>query len=217
MSFYDRYERVCRLRGLEPCSQHAAELFGITKGTISAWKRNSSAPKGETIILIANGLGVSADYLLERKLPMTLEESARRALEAAFVRINVYGTIPAGIPMEAIEGIIDTEDIPAKWLEGGREYFALRVQGDSMYPQYLDGDTVIFRRTNVWETGDDCVVYIGDGEATLKRVFKQADGSIEIRPLNPHYPPRVFTRDQMQAERVSIGGVAVELRRRCGS
>lgn len=51
------------------------------------------------------------------------------------VRINVYGSVPAGIPQEAIEDVVGFEDIPKEWTTGGREYFALRVKGASMEPK----------------------------------------------------------------------------------
>ena len=210
MSFYERYAFLCRQKGIDPCSQATADMLGVTKGTISAWKRNDNAPKGGTVSAIADALGVSADYLLGRRE----EQAEKRYGESGFARINVYGTIPAGIPMNAVEDIIDTEDIPLDWLEGGREYFALRVKGDSMYPVYLDGDTVIFRKATTCRSGDDCVVYIGESDATLKRVKLNDDGSIELRPINPNYPPRIFTSDEVKAGAVTIGGIAVELRRK---
>lgn len=66
MNFFDRYEQVCRERGLEPCAQSTAELFGSTKSTISAWRTKNTYPKGETVAAIADALDVSADYLLCR-------------------------------------------------------------------------------------------------------------------------------------------------------
>lgn len=210
MSFYERYVFLCRQKGIDPCSQATADMLGVTKGTISAWKRNDNAPNGGTVSAIADAFGVTADYLLGR----SEEQSETRCAGRGFARINVYGTIPAGIPMNVIEDIIDTEDIPSDWLEGGREYFALRVRGDSMYPVYLDGDTVIFRKETTCKSGDDCVVYIGDADATLKRVRLNDDGSIELRPINPNYPPRIFTSEEVANGAVAIGGIAVELRRK---
>ena len=210
MGFYERYEKICVLRGLQPCSRRAAELFNVTRATISAWKRNANAPKGETVALIAEKLGVSCDYLLGRAMP------AQGRGSGGFITVNVYGAIPAGIPMEAIEDITGTEDISLDDIDADKEYFALRVRGDSMYPEYLDGDTVIFRRESVCESGDDCIVYVGSDEATLKRVRLFDDGSLEIRPINPNYAPRRFTPEEVRALPVSIGGVAIELRRFLG-
>lgn len=66
MDFYTRYARICSERGVDPCSQKAAELFGVTRATISTWNKKGSAPKGETVKVIADALEVSADYLLGR-------------------------------------------------------------------------------------------------------------------------------------------------------
>lgn len=187
-----------------------AEKISVHQTLISQIERGTVVPSGATIIDLADFFGVSADYILGRDdnniNPASLDKSV--------VDINVYGTIPAGVPIEAIEDIIDTEQIPSSWLSGGREYFALIVRGDSMYPVYLDGDTVIVRKENTCKTGDDCVVYINGYDATLKRVKLYDDGSIEICPINTNYAPRRYSREEAAALPVQIGGVVVELRRR---
>ena len=66
MKFYDRYASICEEQGIEPCSQKAAEMFNVTRSTISQWNSRDKAPKGETVRLIADELGISADYLLGR-------------------------------------------------------------------------------------------------------------------------------------------------------
>ena len=66
MSFYDRYAAIAEKRGLEPCSQKAASLFGSTKATISKWNTKDITPLGSTVAAIADALEVSTDYLLGR-------------------------------------------------------------------------------------------------------------------------------------------------------
>ena len=66
MSFFERYAATCAEHGIEPCSQKAADLFGISRSTISSWNTKKTFPKGETVAAIADALGVSADYLLGR-------------------------------------------------------------------------------------------------------------------------------------------------------
>lgn len=66
MSFFERYATTCSEHGIEPCSQKAADLFGISRSTISSWNTKNTFPKGETVAAIADALGVSADYLLGR-------------------------------------------------------------------------------------------------------------------------------------------------------
>ena len=138
----------------------------------------------------------------------------RAALTSPHEKIPVLGSIPAGIPIEAVEEILDWEEIPPEWVTGGRQYFGLKVKGDSMWPKYLDGDTVILLKESSCDSGDDCAVLVNGDSATLKQVFMHDDGSMEIRPLNPSYPPRTFSPSEIQSLPVAIAGVVVELRRK---
>ncbi len=204
----NRIKELRKARGLSQAE--LAEKINVHQTLISQLERGTVVPSGATLIDLANCLHVSTDYLLGRDDANVAPVS----LDRIVVDINVYGTIPAGIPIAAIEDVIGSEQIPASWLSGGREYFALIVRGDSMYPVYLDGDTVIVRKESTCQTGDDCVVYVNGYDATLKRVKLHDDGSIEICPLNPNYAPRRYSREEAAALPVQIGGVVVELRRR---
>lgn len=127
--------------------------------------------------------------------------------------VFVYGTIPAGIPMECIEDIIDTEEISADMLKGGKQYFGLKVKGDSMEPDYLDGDIIIFQKQDDCENGDDCVVMVNGNDGTFKRVFKNENGII-LQPLNNKYQPMIYSNEQIENLPVRILGVFEELRRK---
>ncbi len=127
--------------------------------------------------------------------------------------VFVYGTIPAGIPMECIEDIMDTEEISADMLRGGKQYFGLRVKGNSMEPEYLDGDTLILEKVDDCESGDDCVVMVNGNDGTFKRVFKNENGII-LQPLNPSYSPMVYTNEQIETLPIKILGIVVEFRRK---
>ena len=65
MSFYDRYVDCCKSDGIEPASQYAADLWNVTRATVSAWKKNGNAPRGDIVARISAYFNVSADYLLE--------------------------------------------------------------------------------------------------------------------------------------------------------
>lgn len=133
---------------------------------------------------------------------------------SAVVSIPIFGSVPAGVPFEAIADIVDTEEIPASWCNGGKEFFGLRVKGDSMYPKYLDGDTIIVRKQETCESGCDCVVYVNGYEATLKQVKLGSDGSLTLLPQNTNYAPVTYTAQQVAALPIKIAGVVVELRRK---
>lgn len=156
------------------------------------------------------------DYidLYEKAGYIDLAQDEKNALSnSSTAVVLVYGTIPAGIPMECIEDVLDTEEIPASMLKGGKQYFGLKVKGNSMFPTYLDGDTVIFEKVDDCESGQDCVVMVNGNDGTFKRVLKNENGII-LQPLNSEYEPLVFTNEQINNLPVKIIGIAKEIRRK---
>nr|DAK55336.1 MAG TPA: SOS-response transcriptional repressors (RecA-mediated autopeptidases) [Caudoviricetes sp.] len=127
-------------------------------------------------------------------------------------RIKVYGSVPAGIPIEAVEDIVDWEDVPQEWIDRGDRYIGLKVKGDSMYPKYIEDDTVIVKLQPDCECGQDAVVYVNGYEATLKKVVKQQDG-IMLQPLNPEYTPKFYPYGPEEPE-INVLGIVVEIRRK---
>lgn len=200
----NRIKVARQMRGMR--QQDLAKQIGVTQGTLSHWETGLNEPDMASIRKICAALNVSSEYLLG------LAKVSESASEA--VTIPVLGAVPAGIPLEAIEDVLDWEEIPAAMCSGGREYFALRVTGDSMWPDYLEGDVVIVRKSPICESGDVCVVYVNGYDATLKQVKIQENGSLTIIPKNQQYAPRTFSPQEVRELPVSIAGVVVELRRK---
>lgn len=142
-----------------------------------------------------------------------LAEYERKQSNTSSAVVFIYGTIPAGIPMECIEDIIDTEEISSDMLKGGKQYFGLKIKGDSMFPDYLDGDTIILEKVDNCESGDDCVVMVNGNDGTFKRIFKNETGII-LQPLNNSYQPMIYTNEQIESLPVRVIGKVVELRRK---
>ena len=178
--------------------------IGLSESTISLYESGKRQPDPSTIRNLASFFGVSADYILG------IPESN---VSANAIRVPVLGTIPAGIPLEAIEDVIDQEEIPADMARGGKEYIGLKVSGDSMSPVYLDGDVLILRVQDACDSGQDCAVMVNGEDATFKRVYLHGDG-ITLQPLNPAYTPIHYTADEVNTLPVRILGVVVELRRK---
>lgn len=129
-----------------------------------------------------------------------------------YKRIPVLGRIPAGVPIELIEDILDYEDISEDMLKGGKEYFALKVKGNSMEPKYLDNDTIIILKQNNCESGQDCIVMVNGDDGTFKRVFK-SDSGVTLQPLNNEYMPMFYSNEDVLNKPVKILGVVKEIRR----
>lgn len=101
------------------------------------------------------------------------EKLSKKSNNFSSALVLIYGTIPAGIPMECIEDIIDTEEISSDMLKGGKQYFGLKIKGDSMYPEYLDGDTIILEKVDDCENGQDCVVMVNGDDRYIQKSFQK--------------------------------------------
>ena len=127
------------------------------------------------------------------------------------VKIPVLGSIIAGIPVDAIQDIIDWEEIPREMATTG-EFFGLKVKGHSMEPRILEGDVFIVKRQADVESGKVAVVLINGNEAMLKRVKKQENGITLIANNISVYAPHFYTNDEIEKLPVHILGEVVELR-----
>ena len=128
-------------------------------------------------------------------------------------KIPVLGSIPAGVPIELIQDIIDYEDISEEMLKGGKEYFALKVKGTSMWPKYLDGDTIIVLKQNDCESGQDAIVMVNGDDGTFKRVIKK-DTGITLEPINQQeYNSVSYSNEDIEKLPVKILGIVKEIRR----
>ena len=179
-----------------------AKILNVAKSTVSMYERNQREPGADILKKYAQTFDVTLDYILGNERPVEGQD---------YITINVYGSIPAGIPIEAIEEITDTEDLSLKEYDKNKTYLGLKVDGDSMYPKYLDGDTVIIEKTPDCETGTDAAVYVNGYEATLKTVIKNENGTITLRPINPTYSPTTYGEGD---DPVRILGVVKEIRRK---
>src|SRR6266478_5284085 len=124
-------------------------------------------------------------------------------------RIPLLGMIAAGSPLPAFQ-VLESIDVPGgSWQH--REVFALRVRGSSMVEDgILDGDyLVVAPRTDIRD-GQTVVAEI-DGHATVKRFYRQRDGTIRLQPANDRLLPLV-----VGGERVHVRGVVVGVLRKHG-
>lgn len=201
---------------------------GIDKALISNYLSGKYKAKQDKLHKLAIALDVSEGWLMgydvdmDRDwLPDNLEDLSDIKIDNAryietttkTVKIPLLGKVPAGIPIEAIEEILGYEEIPASMLSGGENYFALKVNGDSMFPDYRTGDVIIVRQQSDCNSGDDCIVMVNGDDATFKRVVKQ-EKSIILKPLNNEYEPYYFNEYEIMTKPVKIIGVAIEVRRK---
>ncbi|MBQ7308010.1 MAG: helix-turn-helix domain-containing protein [Clostridia bacterium] len=176
--------------------------LGVNQATISKWESDVSFPDYSTLIKIAKYYKVSIDYLLN--------DNNNENQHQGGIKIPVLGVIPAGIPIEAIEDIIDYEDISYALSKTGN-FFALKVKGDSMSPQIEEDDILIIKQQEDAQSGEVCVIMLGN-DATVKRIKKDVNG-IWLIPNNPSHQPMFFNNSEISSLPLKILGKAVEARR----
>ena len=177
-----------------------AEMLDVSIAAVSQWERNIVKPTAENLQVMSQILNMSIDCLLGAS-------EKRNGF-----RIPVLGRVAAGIPIEAIEDIIDYEEIDKTTAKNG-EYFALKIKGDSMEPSISDGDVVIVRKQDTIDSGKIAIVIVNGNDATCKRFVQHQDG-ISLIPLNPAYPPKFYTRSEVEGMPIRVIGRVVECRKK---
>ena len=116
--------------------------------------------------------------------------------------LPLLGKIAAGCPIEAIAGQ-ERIDLGGFFMGDGR--YVLRVQGDSMMDDgILDGDMVVVKAAETASDGEIVVALVDQQEATLKRIYRNSDGTVTLQPANSTMAPMRY-----QGERVAVQGVVV--------
>lgn len=200
--------RVKELRKQKHITQEElGKVLDIQKAAISKYENGRAEPSTEVLKKMSAYFGVSIDYLLGNSPAKLSAQKLGRG-----VRIPVLGRVVAGIPIEAVEEILDYEEITPELAATG-EFFALQVKGDSMLPKLEEGDVVIVKKQEDVETGDIAIVLVNGDEATIKQV-KKVNGGIMLYGFNPDvYEPHFYSNQQIEELPVRILGKVIESRR----
>lgn len=177
---------------------------GVGKSTVRKWENGMIANmKRDKILKVAEALNTTPAYLIGW-------DEAKEEPKKKGVKIPVLGRVAAGVPIEMIEDVLDYEEITEDMAKHG-EYFALKIQGDSMTPRIWNNDVVIVRQQDDAENGDIVIAAINGDDAVCKRLQKYNDG-IALISLNPVYDPIYLKKDEIDEKPVRILGKVVELR-----
>lgn len=195
------YENIKKFRKQSGLTQdELAKLTGYTdRSSIAKIEKGEVDLPQSKIFLFASALNVTAG---------TLMGNTGISDSSSAIRIPVYGRVAAGIPMSAVENILDWEEIPASW---PGEHACLKVRGRSMEPRICEGDVIVVQVQDWAESGDIVVAMINGDEATVKKLIKQPDG-IVLQPFNPSFESMYFTNAQIETMPVQIWGKVVENR-----
>ena len=190
---------------------------GISKAYISLLEKNRHPKTGKPITPSVQCIKQVSDFdilfsKIDGNVSLKIDKNISHAVspQPRGVEINVLGRVAAGIPIEAIEDIIDTEEISSDMARTG-EFFGLKIHGDSMEPHMCEGDVVIVRRQDDAESGEVVIATVNGSDATCKRLRKYRDG-IELISNNPAYNPMFYSNEDIENKPVRIIGKVVELR-----
>ena len=115
-------------------------------------------------------------------------EEVEASVNGAGIGLPILGLIAAGSPIETITGHKETLEVPA-FMVGSKNSYVLQVKGQSMIDDGIhDGDYVVVQEKDVPSNGDTVVALVNDGEATLKRYYKEK-GHIRLQPANATMEP----------------------------
>lgn len=198
-------ERLRRVREEKDMRQnYVAICLGIKPQQLSKWEAGKTSPSRENMGKLAELYGVTMDYLMGREVILSGFPTAYPMPQQN--HLPIYGAIkcgPGGLAMEELLGYADSVKDPAT-------HFMLMCYGDSMLPDFRDGDIVTIHQQEEVESGEIAAVIVDGEEGTLKRVVIH-ENAITLVALNPAYPPRIFAGEEMN--RVHIVGKVVEMKR----
>lgn len=201
-------ERIKRKRiGMGLNVEEVAKRLGKNRATVYRYENNDIENFPTTILEpLSKILHTTPAHL------MGWEESDKpNKVKKKGVKIPVLGKVAAGIPIEAIEEIEDYEEITEEEASKG-DYFALKIQGESMEPKFSNGDVVIVRQQDDIESGEIGVIIVDGLDATVKKVIKQEEGILLVATNQAVYQPKFYGNETIRDLPVKILGKVVELR-----
>lgn len=175
--------------GISPTLEEIAAQFGVNKVTIFGHVAEMER-KG---VIRRRARGVS------RSLELVEQEDE----QGSSVSLPVLGKIAAGSPIETIE---EPEQLDfADLVPDGKDVYALEVQGESMIDDAIaNGDIVLIERRQSARDGETVVAVLPDGDATLKRFYREGN-QFRLQPANSTMSPIIV--DEVEIRGVVIGVV----------
>lgn len=194
-----------------------SEKIGLPNSTVvSILERGIGNSNITNVIKMCKALDISVDKLIDNNelvSNLSFDNADYTDLDSDVTKIPVLGTIKAGVPIEAQEEILEYIEIPKKWTLGGKNFYGLKISGDSMFPKYQENDIVIFEQNDDKEqyNNKDCAVMVNGDDATFKQVLLNDNGLL-LRPYNNAYDVLMYSNEQIENLPIRIVGIAKEKR-----
>ena len=144
---------------------------------------------------------------------INLEEQKERK-KTTYRYIDCFGNVAAGDPRCAFEVLLDTFKINSDLLSNSKEYFILKISGDSMNEIFDDGEYVLIEKTSAIYD-NDLVIAIIEGEATCKKI-RFYDDEVNLIPMstNPNHKTQIYTSKEVKICGKVVGKLSDYLEKR---
>ncbi len=179
----------------------------ISKALISGYLNGKYKAKQDKLTKIANALNVNEAWLMGYDVPIASPTSINlNKIPESNVfptidepkRVPVIGKISAGLPILAVENIIDYAYAPSSEIKNGYSYFYLTVKGDSMNQKFPEGCIILVQQQDTLEN-DEIGVFLIEEDATVKKYMNE-DGIVILYPMsnNPIHKPQTYNPKKIQ-------------------
>lgn len=212
-SFQNRLYEAMTIRNMKQVN--LVEKTNLDKTLINKYLSGKANAKQDKLTILADALNVNEIWLMGYEVPMDRNLNSLNITPMSKLnqlQIPILGKVKAGYDYLADEnkiGRLYLDYMPSD----PENYYALQVTGNSMEPLFSNGDIAIVHKQDDFESGNTCIVLINGDEATVKKVVRMEDG-IDLIAMNPYYPVRHFSNEEMTSIPVKIIGKVVEARKR---
>ena len=149
---------------------------------------------------------------LERKGYIRKSYNESRSIElvgrnngSPVVELPLLGAVAAGLPIEAV-GDNETLAVPPDMISRRRDNYVLRVEGNSMIEEQIrDGDYIVVQAQDRAEDGQMVVALVGGEAATVKKLYREANGQIRLQPANATMRPILVDAADVRVQGVVVG------------
>ncbi len=177
--------------------QQVADAIGVSKTSVIYWEKDENLPKHDSLMTLAQILGVTSDYLLSGKGSDSLDKNVANPFPIAGRLVPVISWVQAGTWTTADSVPIGTEF--KEWLppnpKCGKNGYGLIVVGESMSPDFRPSDKIYVNpdfQISDLKTGDLVIVSCdGETEATFKKLIVESNG-MYLEPLNPKWHEKII-------------------------
>lgn len=205
----NRLKQALEMRNMKQAD--LVNMTGIGKSSISTYLSGDYEPKQKNLYRLAKALDVNESWLMGYDVPMErrpLPDIPSPSIAQNVVTFRVNTDIAAGYdqpaqPLDDWEGA--EVEIPVSLLRGRQveDYFVIRICGNSMYPQYQNGDYVLVLRTDTLDHSGQVAVMLHGEEGTIKKVeYKEGEAWYKLIPINPQYEPKLIEGPEVNTCRI---------------